>query len=99
MGRFIEATSLFNTQIIGVQFSWDNVHQAWARISLDGSVIWEGDTYGHWVSEDGATMACAVEISGVSSGPHTIRVENTGQAGADGGHTVAVLWLYYTLKR
>jgi hypothetical protein len=79
---------------IGVQFFADTT-QGWAGLVLDGSEVWRGDTLSCF---DGTNWACYVEITGISQGPHTLRVENLGIPGSGGGQVVAIYFFGFRLR-
>lgn len=78
-GDWVEASTTRNVTDVGAEVFGDS-SIGWARVSVDGTTMWEGDTYGHWT--DGSNWAVYVQVSCLPAGPHTIRVECMGMPGA-----------------
>ncbi|WP_406661451.1 LamG-like jellyroll fold domain-containing protein [Methanolobus sp. ZRKC3] len=86
-GNWVEAKTTVETTTVGVQF-WGDTNDGWARVLVDGSEVWTGNTYGS--SED--PYIKYLEISGLDKGTHTIRVENMGISGPGGGNHVTIFF-------
>ena len=85
---WIEATcTIAGTTAVGVQFYGDS-NDGWARVLVDGTEVWTGDTYGPGVGPN--SFIKYLEISGLTPGSHTVRVENMGTNGAGGGDDVTI---------
>jgi hypothetical protein len=82
---------------VGVQF-WGDQNDGWARVLVDGTEVWRGSTYG--TSGDPAAGAYVkyLEISGLATGAHTVRVECLGINGAGGGDDVTILLFGFGVK-
>lgn len=74
-GPWIEAATELPFTAMGVQFLGD-YQIGWARVLLDGQEVWRGDTA--LLGESNHRPAGYVEVSGFSSGRHTLRVEALG---------------------
>jgi hypothetical protein len=92
MGKdsWVEVETTVDTTSIGVQF-WGDTNDGWARVLVDGSEVWTGDIYGIDSNYPGGAFVKYLEISGLTPGRHTIRVENMGVSGAGGGGDVCML--------
>jgi hypothetical protein len=87
-GQWIEAMcDCAGTTAVGVQFYGD-ANDGWARVLVDGTEVWTGDTYGPGVGPD--SFIKYLEVSGLTPGSHTVRVENMGINGGGLGDDVAV---------
>jgi hypothetical protein len=85
-GQWIEATYTgADTTAVGVEF-WGDTNDGWARVLVDGSEVWTGNTYG----PSATGYIHYLQISGLAPGSHTVRIENMGQAGDGGGDDVHV---------
>ena len=93
-GQWIEANIQANASNVGVQF-WGDTNDGWGRVLVDGQEVWRGNTYGSDVNYPGSAFVKYLEISGLTPGTHTVRVENLGQVGAGGGDDVAVYFFGY----
>lgn len=89
-GQWIEATHS-GTAItsVGVQF-WGDTNDGWARVLVDGVERWRGSVYGSDADWPGGAFVKYLQITGLGTGPHTVRVETLGQAGDGGGDDVTV---------
>ena len=76
---WLEVTWSDPTDTVGVQFCGDS-NDGWARILVDGEVLWTGNTY-----HAEGKFRQYVALGGLPLQPHHVRVEATGQAGAEGG--------------
>jgi hypothetical protein len=90
-GSFLEARADDATSV-GVQF-WGDQSDGVARVLVDGRAVWQGDTYGSDPNYPGKAFVKYLKVSGLPPGPHTVRVEHTGVAGAGGGSDVTVYFL------
>ena len=79
------------TDTVGVQF-WGDTSDGWARVIVDGAEVWSGSTYGSDANYPGNAFVKYLEISGLEQEIHTVRVENTGVAGAGGGDDVTIFF-------
>jgi hypothetical protein len=87
-GDWIEAAcTIVGTTAVGVQFYGDS-NDGWARVLVDGTEVWTGDTYGPGVGPD--SFIKYLEVSELTPGSHTVRVENMGINGAGGGNDVTI---------
>jgi hypothetical protein len=71
-----EGVCMVPSTLVGVQF-WGDDNDGWARVLVDGIERWRGNTYGR----SPLPFVHFLEISGLSSAPHVVRVEPMGQAG------------------
>ncbi|MCD4704044.1 MAG: hypothetical protein K8R64_07110 [Methanosarcinaceae archaeon] len=78
---WVEAKTTVATDTVGVQF-WGDTNDGWARVLIDGSEVWTGSVYGSDV--------IYLEISGLDSSTHVIRVENMGIKGIGGEDDVTI---------
>ncbi|WP_445475414.1 LamG-like jellyroll fold domain-containing protein [Methanococcoides methylutens] len=90
-GNWVEAKTTVATTTVGVQF-WGDTNDGWARVLVDGSEVWTGNTYGSDVYYPGGAYIKYLEISGLDRTTHTIRVENMGTNGAGGGDDVTIFF-------
>ena len=81
LGQWIEATSAGPVTAMGVEF-WGDQNDGWARVLLDGDEIWRGDTRGADGNWPGGAFVRYLEIAGLPSGTHTLRVESLGEGGS-----------------
>ena len=88
---WIEAQTTVATTSVGVQF-WGDTNDGWARVLVDGSEVWTGNTYGADAYSPGQSFVKYLDISGLVSTTHTIRVESMGISGDGGGDWVTVLF-------
>ena len=89
-GNFARATTTVDVTSLGVQF-WGDTNDGWARVSVDGSEVWRGNTYGTDAKYPGGAFVKYLEISGLASGKHTVSVENMGINGG-GGDDVTIFF-------
>jgi len=89
-GNFARATTTVDVTSLGVQF-WGDMNDGWARVLVDGSEVWRGSTYGTDPNYPGGAFVKYLEISGLTSGKHTVSVENIGINGNGGGDDVTIL--------
>jgi hypothetical protein len=88
--QWIEATyNGSDTTVVGVQFYGDT-NDGWARVLVDGTEVWTGSIYGSDTSWPDGAFIRYLQISGLTPGSHTIRVENMGINGAGGGDDVCL---------
>ena len=92
---WIEITNLVDVNSMGVQF-WGDFNDGWARVIFDGTEIWSGDTYGPSLPDPNSFVKY-LEISNVSPGSHTLRVQHMGIPGVEGGTDVTVLGFGFRL--
>ncbi|MBN2489034.1 MAG: AbfB domain-containing protein [Methanosarcinaceae archaeon] len=90
-GSWVEAKTTVATNTVGIQF-WGDTNDGWARVLVDGSEVWTGNIYGFDVNYPGGAFVKYLEISGLASSTHTIRVENMGVNGAGGGDDVTIVF-------
>jgi parallel beta-helix repeat protein len=91
-GDWIQAThSGTAIDSVGVQF-WGDASDGWARVVVDGEERWRGSVYGTDGEWPGGAFVKYLQITELGAGPHTIRVEALGRAGAGGGDDVTVLF-------
>ncbi|WP_167879431.1 LamG-like jellyroll fold domain-containing protein [Methanococcoides sp. NM1] len=88
-GNWVEAETTVETTTVSVQF-WGDTNDGWARVLVDGSEVWTGNTYGSDPAYPGGAFVKYLEISGLDKGTHTIRVENMGISGPGGGNHVTI---------
>lgn len=74
-GGWIEATVEKPFAAMGVQFLGES-QMGWARLLLDGELIWQGDV--SEIGMDKGRHGGFVEVTGFTPGVHTIRVESMG---------------------
>ena len=67
---------------MGIQLRGDD-NDGWARVTVDGDMAWEGNTYGH--GNGGVLFIKFLEISGLTESSHALRIEAMGISGKDGG--------------
>jgi hypothetical protein len=90
-GQWIEATyNGTDTTAVGVQFYGDT-NDGWARVLVDGTEVWTGSIY-----SSGGGFIKYLEISGLTPGSHTVRVENMGINGAGGGDDVCLYFFGFS---
>jgi len=77
-GVWIEASTSDAVTAMGVQF-WGDTDDGWAEVSLDGVPVWLGNTRGTDENYPGGAYVNYVEVTGLSGGPHTLRVQNAGE--------------------
>ena len=75
-GTFLEASTTSATEV-GVQF-WGDTNDGICRVLVDGQEVWKGNTQGTDGNWPGGAYVKYLYISGLASGPHTIRVEFVG---------------------
>ncbi len=90
-GSYVEGRTSVPTDTVGVQF-WGDTSDGWARVLVDGAEVWSGNTYGRDANYPGNAFVKYLEISGLERERHTVRVENTGVAGAGGGDDVTIFF-------
>jgi hypothetical protein len=90
-GDWIEATYSGTTTAVGVEL-WGDMNDGWARVLVDGAEVWRGSTYGSDANWPGGAFVRYLQVSGLTLGSHTVRVENLGVAGAGGGDDVALFF-------
>jgi hypothetical protein len=81
-GQWIEAACTYPATEVGIQF-WGDANDGWARVLVDGIEVWTGDTCGLNLLKDSAFKKY-LQVSGLPSGSHTVRVENMGIKGSNG---------------
>lgn len=96
-GSWVEATTTSPTTCVGVQF-WGDTNDGWARVLVDGAEVWTGDTYGPSGYWPGDAFVRYLQISGLSQGNHTIRVERMGLPGGGGGTDVCMYFFGWDQK-
>ena len=92
-GNWIEAKTTVETTTVGVQF-WGDTNDGWARVLVDGSEVWIGNTYGSDPAYPGGAFVKYLEISGLDRGIHTIRVENMGMIGSLEGEDHVTVYFF-----
>ncbi|MDD5095009.1 MAG: cohesin domain-containing protein [Dehalococcoidia bacterium] len=75
-GSWVEADTTISTATVGIQF-WGDSNDGWATVYIDGSEAWKGNTHGTDGYWPGGAFVNYLEISGIPSTSHTIRVEST----------------------
>jgi hypothetical protein len=83
-GAFAAISWAEPTTAVGVQF-WGDANDGYARILVDGAVVWQGNTQG-----ENITYEAYIQITGLPNTPHTVSVEATGQPGSRGGCDVTI---------
>lgn len=94
-GSWIETTTTVEVECVGAQY-WGDPMSGWARVSVDGSEVWVGNTSAEQESTEDAHFVY-LEVCGLTSDAHTLRIENMGIAGEGGGTDVNVL--YFGLRQ
>ncbi len=72
------------TTVVGVQF-WGDHNDGFARLLVDGTECWRGNTCGASV-----TFEQYIEIAALPNSSHTVQVETIGSPGSGGGSDVTV---------
>lgn len=92
VGDWIEAAH-YGPEItsVGVQF-WGDNDDGYARVIVDGVERWTGNTYGADGNYPGGAFVNYLYFTDLGPGPHTIRVENTGQTGGGANDNVTVMF-------
>ena len=90
-GSWVEAKTTVATDTVGIQF-WGDTNDGWARVLVDGSEVWTGSIYGSDGNYPGGAFIKYLDISGLDSSTHTIRIENMGINGAGGGDDVCIFF-------
>ena len=84
-GDWIEATCHeSNITAVGVRFESD-ANDGWVSVLVDGVEMWRGNIHGGYPGSEEGMYLNYLEISGLEPGVHTIRVENLGIDGGEGG--------------
>ncbi|MBN2461987.1 MAG: hypothetical protein JXB43_00110 [Dehalococcoidia bacterium] len=91
-GNSVRASTTVDVTSLGVQF-WGDITDGWARVLVDGSEVWRGNTYGTDTKYPGGAFVKYLEISGLALGKHTISVENIGINGS-GGHDDVTIFFF-----
>jgi pSer/pThr/pTyr-binding forkhead associated (FHA) protein len=78
--QWIEGHATVPTTAIGVQF-WGDGNDGLARVYLDGTEIWSGDTRGEDNQWPGGAFVRYLEISGLAETNHSLIVEALGEGG------------------
>jgi hypothetical protein len=81
---------------VGVQL-WGDQTDGWARITVDGSEVWRGNTYGKSGDYPAGGFINYVEIYNLPMAKHTIIVDVLGINGPEGGPDVTVF--YFGLRK
>lgn len=95
-GQWIELSCFSPSFLVGVYFRGDE-NDGYARVYVDGAEVWHGDTYG----PVGNQFDRHLEVPNLPVGPHTLRIEATGQIGGEGtskGNDVAILAFSCTIE-
>ncbi len=79
--QWIEGYATVPTTAIGVQF-WGDANDGLARVYLNGTEIWSGDTRGEDNQWPGGAFVRYLEISGLPEDNHSLIVESLGEGGA-----------------
>lgn len=90
-GSWIRAATNIETDCIGVQL-WGDQTDGWALITVDGSEVWRGNTYGKSGKYPGDAFANYIEIYNIPNAKHTIQVEALGINGDGGAPDVTVFF-------
>lgn len=64
---------------IGIQI-WGDDNDGLARVSVDGKIMWEGDTRGQDANWPGGAFVRYLAIDYLPLGAHTVRIETTDYA-------------------
>jgi len=75
LGEWIEASTELPFSSLGVQFLGES-QMGWARLILDGEVVWQGDT--SEIGTEKGRHGGYIQVSGFEPGKHSIRVESMG---------------------
>lgn len=74
--QWAEGVCMVPSTLVGVQF-WGDDNDGWARVLVDGTERWRGNTYG----QSPQPFVRFLEISNLPAAPHVIRIEPLGQPG------------------
>jgi hypothetical protein len=84
-GDYVEASTSNPYTAIGGQIHGDQTI-GWARALFDGNEIWRGDASSYTIAE--GRYGVYVEVSCLSPGTHTLRIEALGINGSGGGMSI-----------
>lgn len=74
--QWAEGVCMVPSSFVGVQF-WGDENDGWARVLVDGTERWRGNTYG----QSPQLFVRFLEISNLAAAPHVVRIEPLGQPG------------------
>jgi hypothetical protein len=74
--HWAEGVCMVPSTMVGVQF-WGDENDGWARVLVDGSERWRGNTYGRAPN----LFVRFLEIRDLPPAPHVVRIEPLGQVG------------------
>lgn len=74
--QWAEGVCMVPSTMVGVQF-WGDENDGWARVLVDGTERWRGNTYGR----SPALFIRFLEIRDLPPAPHVVRIEPVGQVG------------------
>ncbi len=74
--QWAEGVCMVPSTMVGVQF-WGDENDGWARVLVDGTERWRGNTYGRAPN----LFVRFLEIRDLPSAPHVVRIEPIGQVG------------------
>ncbi len=95
-GDWIEATCHDpSITAVGVRFESD-ANDGWVSVLVDGVEMWRGNIHGGAPGSEEGMFLHYLEISGLKPGVHTIRVENLGIDGGEGGDDAAMRYFGFS---
>ncbi|MBT3316305.1 MAG: hypothetical protein HN390_17020 [Anaerolineae bacterium] len=95
-GDWIEATCHdLNITAVGVRFESD-ANDGWVSVLVDGVEMWRGNIHGGAPGSEEGMFLHYLEVSGLEPGVHTIRVENLGIDGGEGGDDAAMRYFGFS---
>ncbi len=74
--QWAEGVCMVSSTMVGVQF-WGDENDGWARVLVDGTERWRGNTYGRAPN----LFIRFLEIRDLPAAPHVVRIEPVGQTG------------------
>lgn len=74
--QWAEGVCMVPSTMVGVQF-WGDENDGWARVLVDGTERWRGNTYGRAPN----LFVRFLEIRDLPAAPHVVRIEPVGQNG------------------
>jgi hypothetical protein len=95
-GDWIEATCHDpSITAVGVRFESD-ANDGWVSVLVDDVEMWRGNIHGGNPGSEEGMFLHYLEISGLQPGVHTIRVENLGIDGGEGGDDAAMRYFGFS---